>query len=138
MFKQYQKFAGPPAHDVSEPKHQSPVPGHCSLRVLDSSPGVQKDTIYGVLGGGHGGGIRPNHCPSNSGIVFLSRSKINPEIDTDFEMFLEPKWSPKIDQNPSKNPCKIDVVFHAVFGKMFNRFPEPLNLENGAVALEGC
>ena len=23
----------------------------CSLRVLDSSPGVQKDTIYGILGG---------------------------------------------------------------------------------------
>ena len=48
------QFAGPPAHGVSDPGHSSSVPSDFSLRVLDSSPGVQKDTIYGVLGRGLG------------------------------------------------------------------------------------
>ena len=53
------KVAGPPAHGVSEPKQQFPVPGYCSLRVLDSSSGVQKNTIYGVLVGGSGPQLSP-------------------------------------------------------------------------------
>ncbi len=51
----FRKFAGPPAHGVSECGQQFPVPGHCSLRVLDSSSGVQRDTIYGIPGDGSGG-----------------------------------------------------------------------------------
>ena len=47
---------------VSEPRHQCPVPVHCSLRVLDSSSGVQGDTIYGVLGGGGRGTLPVNLC----------------------------------------------------------------------------
>ena len=38
------EFAGPLAPGVLEPKQDFPVPGHCSLRVLDYSSVVQLDT----------------------------------------------------------------------------------------------
>ena len=83
----------------------SSVPPDCSLWVLDSSSGVQKDTIYGVLGRGLGF----NCVGSNSGIEFLSRSKINPEIDAffmDFGSQNRPQIHLQIIKHPFPKPSR--------------------------------
>ena len=95
---EYQKFAGPPAHGVSEPRHQYPVPVHWSLRVLDSSSGVQGDTIYGVLGGWPRTTLLPTQA-----LHFWKGSKNNPEVDHFLNGFLEPRWLQLGSENPPES-----------------------------------
>ena len=93
------KFAWPPAKGVSEPRQQSPilvtVPfGYWTPGFLES----RRIRFIVSLGGGRGF----NPVPPMSGILFLGRSKITPEIDPVFHRF----WKPKCSQHPSHNHSK--------------------------------
>ena len=55
-----------------------------------------------------------------------------------FYWFWESKSLPESIQNLSKIKPKIDVVFNIVLGLIFDWFPEPPNLQNGALAAAWC
>ena len=52
-------------------------------------------------------------------------------LGIDFDRFWAAEKPSKSIQNPQKNDPEIDVIFDIVFGSIFDRFPEPLNPENG-------
>ena len=118
---------------MSEPRQHSSVPPDCSLRVLDSSSGVQKDTIYGILGGGLGF----NCVGSNSLIAFWRCSKIHPEIDAvfiDFGSQNKPQIHPEITKKRFPNQSRNQ-------SQKKNKnilFPSPPNPENRAGVQAWC
>ena len=115
----FEKFAGPPAQGVSEPGHQFPVPVHCSLRVLDSTPGVQGTPFMVSLGGGDGAGnLPPQPVESILGKVQKKVSKLV-SFWIDFGNQHGSNLAPKIDQKRSqidaKLPSHVDLILFCIF-----------------------
>ena len=95
------KFAGLPAQGVSDPKQQVPVPGQCSLQVLDYSSVVQLDTF---------------RCPQRRGLGFKSVSvKLNNHV-----------FKPFKNQSQNRNLCMHFLVFSLLLQcSKKNRFRDP-------------
>ena len=128
------KFAGPRAHGVSDPKHQSPVPGHWSSGPLDSRYWSPEGYQNGILRRRLGGQTSSDQTKESS---FWAVQKLIPNSIT---IFIDSgcqngaKNHSNLTKNPSPKPSRNQTAKN---NKKYRKQTQP-NLDFWALACMPC